>query len=325
MTALTALRRLGRTPLMISPLTLGTSSWGPLRPGESADGRDARIAALADRFLAGDLETKTLDTSNLYGATPDGPLAERLIGAARSRARAITPGLVLQTKLDRDPRTGDFSAGRMRDSLEESLERLGSGTVDVLFLHDPEAGGGFDEVMRPGGAVEELVAMRDEGATRAVGISGGPVNMLEHFVATDIFDAVITHNRYTLLDRSADELINLSVARGVAVLNAAPYGGGALTGSPAGRGTYGYRPISSEAAAARSQLEALGRDVGVPLSTLALGFAMRDARITSTIVGASSIASWERAVHDSTRAEDLADDVWAEVDAIGAGLPPHDG
>ncbi len=61
-----------------------------------------------------------------------------------------------------------------------------------------------------------------------IGISGGPAPMLKHYVETGLFDAVITHNRYTLVDRSAEELIDSAVGRGVTVVNAAVYGGGAL-------------------------------------------------------------------------------------------------
>src|SRR5690606_38535598 len=56
-----------------------------------------------------------------------------------------------------------------------------------------------------------------------------------------IFDVVLNHNRYTLLDRSAEAMYRDACARGMGVLNAAPYGGGTLSKGPAAHPKYGYR------------------------------------------------------------------------------------
>ncbi|MCU1596280.1 MAG: D-threo-aldose 1-dehydrogenase [Actinomycetota bacterium] len=309
---LTQTTPLGRTGVDVTPLALGTSGWGPLRSGESIADRDARVGALADAFFAGKLPTNYIDTSNEYG----GSQSEALIGQALARVGGLPSGQVLQTKLDRNLDTGDFSSAQMRISVEQSLERLGVNTLQVLFLHDPDSIG-FDAAMAPGGPVEALVAMKNEGIAAAIGISGGPVDLLKQFVETDLFDALISHNRYTLVDRSADALYTAAHERNVGINNAAPYGAGVLTGDARFAGTYGYRPILPEVQAAVDGISALCAEAGVSLAAAALQFSMRDPRIHSTIIGATSLDRIDDTAREA--AEDIPEELWARFDALVPG------
>ncbi len=305
---LTTQRPFGRTGVSVTALALGTSSWGPARPGEGDVERDARIATMADAFLARRLPTNLLDTSNIYGESR----AEEHIGAAIARAGGVPEGLVVQTKLDRDTRTGRFDGERMRESIAESLTRLGLDRIPVLYLHDPEHIG-FEAAMAPGGPVEALVEMRRQGLAAAIGISGGPVDMLQRFVETGLFDALVTHNRFTLLDRSADALLDAAHARGLGVTNAAPYGGGVLTGDPRFADRYGYRPMRREVGASLERIARLCEEAGVALPAAALQFSLRDPRVHSTIVGASSLDRFEEAVRHASAP--VPEDLWPALDA----------
>jgi D-threo-aldose 1-dehydrogenase len=298
----------GKTGLQVTPLVLGTSGWGPLRTGESVVDRDTRIGELADAFFAGRLPTNYLDTSNEYG----GSQSEGLVGRALAKVGGLPAGMVLQTKLDRNIPTGDFSGDQMRVSLEQSLERLGVDHLQVLFLHDPDHIG-FEAAMAPGGPVEALVRMRDEGTVDHIGISGGPVAMLEQFVRTDVFDALISHNRYTLVDRSADALYDAATERGLGINNAAPYGGGILTGDARFAGSYGYRPIQPPVQAAVDAITALCSAAGVSLAAAALQFSLRDPRIHSTIIGATSLDRIDDTVREA--GEQIPEDLWAQFEA----------
>jgi D-threo-aldose 1-dehydrogenase len=60
-------------------------------------------------------------------------------------------------------------------------------------------------------------------------------------VETDLFEAVITHTRYTLVNRTAEPLLDVATERGVATLNAAPYGSDTLVKGPATYARYEYR------------------------------------------------------------------------------------
>jgi D-threo-aldose 1-dehydrogenase len=302
-------RPFGRTGFDVTPLTLGTSGWGPPRVGESMELRDARIGHLADAFLSGSLPTNFLDTSNIYG----GSESELLIGAAIGRSDGLPIGLVLQTKLDRQLSDDDFSADQMWRSLEQSLERLGVDRLQVLYLHDPDAIG-FDAAMAVGGPVAALAKMKEQGIAASIGISGGPVRMLQDFVETDIFDAIITHNRFTLVDRSAEELFDASTARNLGIANAAAYGGGVLTGDPRFHGSYGYRAIRPEVQRAVDSMSALCTEAGVSLAAAALQFSLRDPRIHSTIIGATSLDRINDTVRETS--ETIPADLWAALDAV---------
>lgn len=311
-------RTFGRTGYEVSPLCIGTSSWGRTRSGETEEQGDARIAEIASSWASGSIGLNFLDTSNEYG----GARSELLIGRGLAGAGAVVDGelgsglgggFVLQTKLDRDVATGDFSADRMWRSLEETLERLGLDRLQILHLHDPDSIG-FDAAMADDGPVSALVAMKEQGLTASIGISGGPVGMLQQFVETDLFDALITHNRYTILDRSASDLFDAATSRGLGITNAAPYGAGILTGDPRFAGTYGYRPITPEAAEAFEAVRLLCDEYGVPLAAAALQFSLREPRIHSTVVGVSSLPRLESAIDDAQLV--IPDDLWAAIEDV---------
>ncbi|WP_062437372.1 aldo/keto reductase [Herbidospora daliensis] len=273
-------RPFGRTGLAVTPICVGTSPLAsmPALYGYAVD--DARAeATVADVF---DGPVNFLDTSNNYGAGS----AERRIGAV-IRRRGLPEGFVLATKADADPDTGDFDGERVRRSVEESLERLGVDFVPVMYLHDPEYHITFEEAMAPGGAVEALIALRDEGVVGHLGIAGGPVDLMRRFVGTDVFDAVINHNRWTLVDRSAEPLMDDAAAKGVAFVNGAPYGGGMLVKGPDAQPRYAYRETAESVREAVRAMAAACAAHGVPLAAAALQFSLRDPRVTSTIVGVS--------------------------------------
>ncbi|RKR75266.1 aldo/keto reductase [Frondihabitans australicus] len=309
-------RRYGRTGYDVTPLCIGSGSWGATRDGETETEGDERIAEISTPFAARALPVNFLDSSNIYG----GGRSELLVGRGLARAKATladqgagSAGLVVQTKLDRDVATGDFSADRMRRSLDETLERLGVDHLQVLHLHDPDSIG-FEAAMADGGPVSALVTMKEEGVVSSIGISGGPVGMLQRFVETDLFDALITHNRWTLVDRSASALFDAATARDVGITNGAPYGAGILTGDPRFAGTYAYRPATQQVLDTVTALQRVCDDFGVPLGTAALQFSVRERRIHSTVVGVSSLPRLEAAIDAATQA--LPDELWAALDAV---------
>ena len=86
--------------------------------------------------------------------------------------------------------------------------------------------------MAPGGPADVLLRFKQEGIIAQLDIAGGPVDMLMRYVKTSEFEAVITHNRYTLLNQSGEPLIELASRRRLGVLNAPPYGSGMLAKGP---------------------------------------------------------------------------------------------
>ncbi|MFG1821076.1 aldo/keto reductase [Microbispora bryophytorum] len=277
-----ALRRpFGRTGLAVTPICVGTSPLASMPGLYGYEVGEQRARATVEAVFDGPFNF--LDTSNNYG----GGSAERRIGAVVRQRGGVPAGFVLATKVDTDPDTGDFSGERVRRSAEESLERLGVGNVPLLYLHDPEFHITFEEAMSPGGAVEALVALREDGIADHIGIAGGPVGLLRRYVATGVFDAVISHNRWTLVNREADPLLDVARERGVAFVNGAPYGGGMLVKGPDAQPRYAYRDTGESVRNAVRAMRRVCDAHGVPLAAAALQFSLRDPRVTSTIVGVS--------------------------------------
>ena len=218
---------------------------------------------------------------------------------------------MLATKVDPDPRTGDFSGDRVRASLEESMERLGVDRIPLLHLHDPERIS-FEEGVAPGGPVEALVDLRERGLVEHLGVAGGPVGLLQRYLDTGEFEVVLSHNRYTLLDRSAEPLFRSAADRGFGVLNAAPYGGGMLSKGPGVQQTYAYGSRDDRIRQAALAMEAACRRYDVPLAAAALQFSMRSEVIDSTVVGMSS--PQRIAQTSSWPPWRSPDDLWSELE-----------
>jgi D-threo-aldose 1-dehydrogenase len=312
MTGPLAVRKLGRTDLQVTGLCVGTSPLASMPALYGYSVSEDQAIATVDAVL--DSPIRFLDTSNGYGA--DGS-AERRIGAAVRRRGGLPADFVLATKVDPDPMTGDFSGARVRASFAESVERLGVEPVQLLHLHDPERID-FADAMAPGGPVEALTALRDAGRVGYLGVAGGPVQLMRRYLDTGVFDVLLVHNRYTLLDRSAEQLFAAAHERGIGVLNAAPYGGGLLSRGPGRTDRYVYGVAPEPVRRAAAALQRITDAAGVPLAAAALQFSLRAPFVDSTVVGVSAPERVRETLELASTPID--EDVWAEL--TDAALPP---
>lgn len=301
------IRDYGSTGIRVSALCLGTSSW--VRAGEDEAEAQRRITELG-RAMA-ESPITFVDTSNIYGRG----VSEQLIGDLL-RQGIWDDSIVLQTKVDRDTATGDFSGKQMWRSLEQSLERLGVDRIPVLFIHDPE-NISYDEAMAAGGPVEALVEMKQQRLADNIGVSGGPAHLMLRFVKTGLFDTLINHNRMTLLDRSADELYDEATRRGMGITNAAPYGAGILTDDRRFAQSYAYGPAAPAVIQSAERIREVCQAAGIPVAAAALQFSVGDERVHSTVVGISS-AERLRGTLDLLDVP-ITEETWSE---LAAALPP---
>jgi D-threo-aldose 1-dehydrogenase len=301
-------RLLGRTGLEVSPVCIGTSPLASMPALYGYEVGEERAEATIQAAFGSPFNF--MDTSNNYG----GGAAEQRIGRALTAAGGLPPGFVLATKADADPLTGDFSGQRVRQSVAESLERLGLDQVPLLYLHDPEYHLTFAEAMAPGGPVEALADLRAAGLVGHLGIAGGPVPLMRQFAATGLFEVVLNHNRFTLIDRSAEPLMDDATQRGVAFVNGAPYGGGILAKGPDAQPKYAYQRASDDVAQAVRAMQRVCAERGVSLPAAALQFSLRDPRVTATVVGISEPARIDQVI--ALMAETIPDALWAELDSL---------
>ena len=302
-----AQRRLGSTGLQVTPICIGTAPLGSMPETFAYDVPEERALATIRAFFAGPFNF--LDTAASYG---DGE-SERRIGLVLRELGGLPPGFVLATKADRDLQTGVFTGAQMRRSVERSLRLLGLEQLQLVYLHDPEHIS-FEEAMQPGGPVEVLHQCKEEGLIAHLGVAGGPIEMMIRFVETGLFEAAISHNRFTLLNREAEPLWEVCARRGVAAVNAAPYGSGLLAKGPGAYPRYMYNQAPPDLLRRARGMEETCERHGVPLAAAALQFSLRDARIVATIVG---MTRPERLAETLKLAQQpIPDELWIELDSI---------
>jgi L-galactose dehydrogenase len=270
-------RALGKTGLKLSVPSFGASSLGhAFRPADLQESIRAVHAAL-------DLGMNFIDTSPFYGSgISEVVLGFALKGVARDR-------YLLGTKLGRyDNAAFDFSAKRVAESVDVSLKRMGVQHLDILLCHDIE----FVEMSQ---IVEEtLPALRQAqraGKVRFVGISGYPMKIFKYVLDRAPLDVVLSYNHYTLQNTMLADLVPYLRAKGVGIMNAAPFSARLLTQQPLPpwhKATPLVRETAAKAAAHCAK-------AGVDIAQLALQFSIANKDLDTCVVGsadAGRIRQW---------------------------------
>jgi aryl-alcohol dehydrogenase-like predicted oxidoreductase len=273
-------RLLGRTGLRVPSLAFGASSLGQEFRSVTLD------EAMRSVRVALDCGINFIDTSPFYGRG----MSEVLLGVA---LRGVPrESYTLCTKLGRYDLTHfDFSAKRVRESVDVSLHRMGTDHLDILLCHDIE----FVPMQQI--VDETLPAMRklvEAGKVRFLGISGYPMKLFKFVLGQTDLDCVLSYNQYTLQNtRFADELLPLLEDRGVGAMNAGPFSARLLTNAPLP--AWLKEPESVKAAARAAA--ALCESRGVDIAKLALQFSLSNPRIATTVAGSANpenIRNWAK-------------------------------
>jgi L-glyceraldehyde 3-phosphate reductase len=317
-------RRTGRSGLKLPPLSLGLwQNFGDDRPLEVSR------AILRRAF---DLGITHFDLANNYG--PPYGSAERNFGQIFAEDLApYRDELVISTKAGWDMWPGPYgdlgSRKYLLASLDQSLQRMGLDYVDIFYSHraDPdtpleETMGALDTAVRQGKALYVGVSSYSAGRTaRAADIL--------HELGTPL---LIHQPSYSLLNRWIEEgLLDVLGERGIGCIAFTALAQGLLTdkylngvpqGSRASRqGTLTLDMLSDENLARVRALNDIAARRGQSLAQMALAWTLRDPRVTSTVVGASSVAQLEANVAALDNLEFSAEEL-AEIDreAIEAGI-----
>ena len=301
--------RLGASTIEAPPLCFGTSSLGDM-PNTYGYRVDAERARATVRAIF-DGPQKFLDSSRNYGAGR----SEARVGEVIRERGGLPEGVIISTKLDRDMETRRFDADQARRSLEESLKTLNLDRVHLLHLHDPEYAADLGEITARDGALSTLFKMKEEGLCDAVGLAAGRTDIMIPILKDWDFDALISHNRFTLVNRHAEPMMDLAKARGVSVLNAAPYAGGVFAKGSADHPRYVYQEADEAMLAPVRNIEKICAQHQVPPGALALQFSMRDPRIASTICGVSKPERVRQTL--AWASLPIADEVWEQVAELG--------
>ena len=298
---------LGSTGLMVPPVAVGCAELADMPEAFGYGVTEEQAFATVRTALSSPLNY--IDTAAWYG---DGE-SERRIGIVLRELGGLPNGAILQTKAGRDPNGDDYRPETVKRRFERSLELLGVDKVHNCFIHDAEWTT-FDAVIAPGGVMEILHDYKRQGVIGAIGIAAGPVDLSMQFVQTGMLDLLITHNRYTLLNRTADAVHKEARRRGMAVLNAAPYGSGMLAKGPDAYGRYAYQTASEDHLAVTRQIQAICDKHNVPLAAAALQFSMLDPNVDVTIVGMSRPERIQQTIDLAT--VEIPAELWTELAAL---------
>lgn len=300
-TALDHYRLLGRSGLRVSPLSLGTMTFGS-DWGWGADDAEARriFDAYADR--GGNF----IDTSVNYtnGA------AERILGGL---IKARRERMVVATKftMARDP--ADINSGgnhrlNLVRSVEASLRQLETDRIDLLYLHAWDFTTAPEEVMR---GLDDLVRA---GKVLYLGVCNTPAwRVAQMQTLADLrgwSPFVALQIEYSLVERTVEhELLPMAEAMGLGVLPWSPLGGGVLTGkydradladdnaadvSPTRKGVIASSGrLTERALEIAAVVGEVARELGVSAAQTALAWTLRHPAVASPIVGARTLAQAE--------------------------------
>ncbi len=313
-------RPIGATGVAVTELGLGAAPIGNLYRSITDDQAHATVEAAWDGGI------RYFDTAPHYGLG----LSERRLGATLRHygrdeftistkvGRLLVPnpspsGSDLAADFDVPDdltRVRDYTAAGVRRSLEQSLDRLRLDRVDIALVHDP------DDHLRQ--AVEEaipaLCELRADGLIGGIGIGMNHVEPLRWLISRQYapgvgIDVIMIAGRWTLLDRSAEPLLDECERRGISVLSAAPFNSGLLASDdPAAGGYFDYR-AASRTILERAQICAqTARRHGSTLPQAALRFPLRHPAVVSTVAGMQNRD--EVCTNTTLARSDLPDTAW---------------
>jgi aryl-alcohol dehydrogenase-like predicted oxidoreductase len=327
MISLDSYRLLGRSGLRVSPLALGTMTFG-----ESWGADETESRRIFDAYV--DRGGNFIDTAGYYAKGRSEELTGRFAAERRDT-------LVLSTKYSLAVQPGDPNAGgngrkSMMRSVEQSLRRLGTDHIDLLFLHVWDDMTPADEILR---GLDDLVR---QGKILYIGISDTPAwqvarlqTMAELRGWTQLAALQV---EYSLLQRATErDLIPMASALGLGVMPWSPLGSGILSGKYAtgaatpedpegGRGAMitAVGRASPAAIAVADAVKGIADELGATSAQVAIAWTLANPAVVAPLVGARTLRQFE----DNIGALDvvLGADHLARLDAaspIDLGFP-HD-
>lgn len=185
----------------------------------------------------------------------------------------------------------DFTSAAVRRGVAESLDRLGTGYLDEVLVHDPD-----DHLdLAVAETFPVLHELKAAGTVRAVGVGTTSVPTARRLVDLGVVDVVMIANRWSLTRRDAGALLDECAAAGVGVLAAAPFDSGLLaTDEPDPGASYLYRPVPEDVLVTVRALARVCREHGVPLPQAALQFPSRHPAVRRVVAGMRSPAEVRR-------------------------------
>jgi len=218
----------------------------------------------------------------------------------------------------------DYSAEATLRSIEDSLNRLQTDHIEIVWVHDVAQdfyGDRWLEVFETArrGAFRQLDRMRDQGVIKAWGLGVNRVEPIELLLELDEPrpDGSLLAGRYSLLDhdRALQRLMPMVAARGLGIVVGGPYSSGALVGGP----NFEYAPATPQILKKVARIKAIADRHGVSMKAAGLQFALANPAVVAVIPGASRPS---RIAEDRAALEEfIPGDFWLELREAGLVNP----
>jgi aryl-alcohol dehydrogenase-like predicted oxidoreductase len=288
---------LGRSGLRVSPLCLGTMTFGLDWGWGSSPEESARVL---DRFF--DRGGNFIDTANVYTKGH----SEKIIGDQLGKASGKRQRTVIATKffgsmLTGDPNSGGAGRKAIVAACEQSLRRLQTDYIDLYWMHCWDVHTPIEETMR---ALEDLVAA---GKVRYIGFSDTPAwkvmeaQMIARFRGWAPLIAL--QLEYSLLERTIEgELVPMALEHGLGITPWSPLKSGTLSGKytranagqvTADRGEWATSALTDKAYAVIDELIKISRELESTPARVAIAWVQRRPGVASTIIGARTLKQLE--------------------------------
>lgn len=264
-------RELGNTGLKVSSLSFGASSLGSVfRNIDEQEGIRTVHEAIENGM-------NYIDVSPYYGLTK----AEKILGKAIKEINRDR--FFLSTKVGRYGEDEfDYSESKIFQSVEESLKRLQTDYIDILYLHDIEFGS-IKQIVEE--SIPALNKLKQQGKIGHVGITGLPLKVFRDVLEKEYVDVVLSYCHYSLNDQSLIELLPYLNTRKVGLVNASPLSMGLLTG----RELPEWHPADEKIRKTCKKAYDFCKEQGEELAKLAIQFSVSNPKIPTTLVSTASV------------------------------------
>lgn len=300
-------------PASLPPLCMGTMTFG--RESDPAAAR-ALFKRCRERGI------HFFDCANAYA----GGDSERILGELIADCR---DEVVITSKVGMGP-NGGLAPDTIRQSIDDSLERLATDYVDIYFCHR------FDDDVPMADSLGTMAELVDGGKVRAIGVSNWAAWQVARGIglaeARGIAPIRFLQPMYNLVKRTAEiELLPMALAEGVGVIPYNPLGGGLLTGKYTDgtaseearlkrQENYGKRYLADDYLEVARRFVAFAREQGYHPVTLAIAWVMKNPAVTAPILGARNLEQLEPALGALELA--VGDDLYGEICALTPRVPP---
>jgi L-galactose dehydrogenase len=278
---------LGKTGMRVSRLSFGASSLGGVF--HSVDEAEAIRAV----HVALECGINYFDVAPAYGGT----VSETVLGKALGGVKRDL--YYLSTKVGKYTKPGsygedtlDYSRDRIRKSIEESAERLGTDYFDLIHIHDIEYQGRKYTEWALGEGYESVLELKLEGRIGGVGFGIYPMDLWMRIFSSLEVDACLVHNHYCLNDTRITELLPIAEAKGIGIINGSPFGSALLTD----RGPADWHPATAQERAIFKTAADFCRKQNTSIAKLALQFASQNPSLPTTLFSSANPESVRRNV-----------------------------